>query len=180
MLQRLTQFWWLMVLRGIISIAFGIAAFMNPKIAFEVLVMLLGAFLIADGAVAVILGFRMREHDQNWWVVLSEGLLGVGLGLFALLSPEITATGIVLILALWFLISGVFEISTAIKLRKEIDNEWLLGGAGALSVILGIIMLINPSTGAFSLGMWISIYALLFGVMLVGLGLRLKRAGNSR
>jgi uncharacterized membrane protein HdeD (DUF308 family) len=81
-------------------------------------------------------------------------------------------------LALWFLISGIFEISTAIKLRKEIDNEWLLGGAGALSVILGLIMLINPSTGAFSLGMWISIYALLFGIMLVGLGLRLKRAGN--
>ena len=179
MLQRLTQFWWLLVLRGIISIAFGIIAWMNPKVAFVVLVMALGIFLFADGLLAMLLGLRMRQHDTGWWVVLTEGLVGIGLGAFALLMPEISATGIVLVLALWFLISGVLEISTAIKLRKEIDNEWLMGGAGAVSIVLGAIMLVNPSAGAFSLGMWIAIYALMFGVLLVGLGLRMKKVGGA-
>lgn len=176
MLQRLTQFWWLLVLRGALSVVFGIVAFLNPKMAFEALVLMLGAFLFADGLLAMLLGLRMRHHDANWWAVLTEGLLGIGLGGFALLMPEVTATGIVLILAAWFLISGVFEISTAIKLRKEIDNEWLMGAAGAVSIVLGAIMLFRPNIGTFSLGMLVGMYALLFGVLLVGLGLRVKRA----
>ncbi len=180
MLQRLNQFWWLLVLRGLISIAFGVAAFLNPQLAFEALVVLLGIFLFADGLLAMMLGLRMRHHDESWWVVLSEGLLGIGLGAFALMSPEMTTTGIVLILALWFLMSGVFEVSTAIRLRKEIDNEWLMGLAGVVSIVIGCVLLFSPTIGSFSLGTLIGIYALLFGVLLVGLGLRLKRAQVSQ
>jgi uncharacterized membrane protein HdeD (DUF308 family) len=176
MLQRLNQFWWLLLLRGIISIAFGVAAFLNPKLAFEALVVMLGLFLFADGLLAMLLGLRMRHHDESWWVVLSEGVLGIVLGAVALLMPELTSNALVAILAIWFLVSGVFELSTAIRLRKEIDNEWLMGIAGVVSIALGGIMLINPSVGSFSLGSLVGIYALLFGVLLVGLGLRVRRA----
>ena len=175
MLSRLTRFWWVLVLRGIVSIVFALFAFLNPKIAFEALILLLGVFLLADGATAVYLGARMRGHDDDWWVTLMEGALGVGLGLLALVNPELTAAGLVLILAVWLLVTGVFEVGAAVKLRKEIDNEWLLGGAGAVSILLGILMIVNPNFGAVSIVLWIGVYALLFGLLLLGLGMKVRR-----
>jgi uncharacterized membrane protein HdeD (DUF308 family) len=173
MLQRLTKFWWLIILRGVVSILFAIIAFTNPSLAFEALILLLGVFLIADGATAVYLGARMRGHDDDWWAILFEGALGIGLGVIALINPELTAAGLILVLAVWFLVTGVFEISTAIKLRREINNEWLLGIAGVISIALGILMVINPNAGAISIMWWLGFYAAAFGVLLIGLGLRM-------
>jgi uncharacterized membrane protein HdeD (DUF308 family) len=179
MLQSLSRYWWVLVVRGLISIAFAVFAFLNPKAAFATLVLALGAFLLADGLLALYLGANMRKSDRDWWMVLLEGLLGVGLGILTFINPDITASGILLFIALWCMVTGVFEISAAIRLREEIDNEWLLGLAGAVSVALGVLILINPTAGAFSLTMWIGFYALMFGGLLVGLGLRVKKAGNA-
>lgn len=176
MLQRLTKFWWLLVLRGLVSIGFAVFAFLFPKPAFEALVFVLGVFLLADGLLAVWLGARMRDHDTDWWVVALEGALGVGLGLVAFINPELTVAGLVLVLSLWFLVTGVFEIATAVKLRKEIDNEWLLGLAGLVSVGLGVFMLVKPEAGAVSIIWWLGLYAAAFGILMLGLGLRMWRA----
>lgn len=175
MLRRLTKFWWLLILRGLVSIAFAIVAFLNPRIAFEALILLLGIFLLADGVTTVYLGMRMRGHDANWWVVLLEGALGAALGLIALINPELSAAALVLILAVWLLVTGVFEIATAIKLREEIDNEWLMGLAGVISIALGVLMIVNPNAGAISIMYWLGFYAAAFGFLLLGLGLRMWR-----
>lgn len=175
MLQRLTKFWWLIILRGLVSILFAIIAFTNPKLAFEALIILLGVFLIVDGATAVYLGIRMRGHDDDWWAILFEGALGVILGLISLINPQLTAAGLLLVLAIWFLVTGVFEIATAIKLRKEINNEWLLGFAGVISIALGVLMVINPNAGAVSIMWWLGFYASAFGALLIGLGLRMRQ-----
>lgn len=175
MLQRLTQFWWLIVLRGVVSVIFAVVAFTRPQLAFEALIFVLGIFLFADGVTALILGVRMRGHDDDWWAMLLEGMLGIGLGLIALVNPELTAAGLVLVLAVWFLVTGVFEIAAAIKLRKEIDNEWLLGLAGVVSVALGALMIFNPNAGAVSIMWWLGFYAAAFGLLLLGLGLRMRR-----
>lgn len=175
LLQRLSKLWWLLILRGVVSIIFAIIAFTNPKLAFEAIILVLGIFLIADGLTAIYLGFRMRRHDDDWWAILLEGALGFGLGLVALINPELTAEGLILVLAVWLLVTGVFEIATAIKLRKEIDNEWLMGLAGATSVALGGLMLYNPYVGAISIMFWLGLYAAVFGILLLGLGLRMWR-----
>lgn len=175
MLQRLTKFWWLIVLRGLVSVIFAVFAFLNPSLAFELLILVLGVFLLADGATTMILGIRMRGHDEDWWVTLLEGAMGAGLGLVALVNPTLTAAGLVLILAVWFLVTGVMEIATAIKLREEITNEWLLALAGVVSIVLGVLMIINPNAGAVSIMWWLGIYAAAFGVLLIGLGLRMRR-----
>jgi uncharacterized membrane protein HdeD (DUF308 family) len=179
MLQRLTNFWWLIALRGMVSIIFAGIAFTNPKLAFEALVLLLGVFLLADGATAVYLGIRMRGHDDDWWGTLLEGALGLGLGIVTLINPELTAAGLVLVLAIWFLVTGVFEITTAIKLRKEINNEWLLGLAGVISIALGALMIINPNAGAVSIMWWLGFYAAAFGFLLLVLGLRMRRINKT-
>lgn len=163
------------MLRGAVSVIFAIIAFTNPKLAFEAIILVLGVFLIADGVTAIYLGFRMRGHDDDWWAILLEGALGFGLGLVALINPELTAAGLVLVLAVWLLVTGVFEITTAIKLRKEIDNEWLLGLAGVVSVALGALMIYNPNFGAVSIMFWLGLYAAAFGVLLLGLGFRMWR-----
>lgn len=179
MLQRLTRYWWVLVLRGLVSVAFAVFAFVNPHAAFATLVLALGALLLIDGGMALYLGINLRGHDEDWWMVVLEGLLGVVLGILTFANPEITGAGVVLFVALWCLVTGVFEISSAIKLRKEIDNEWLLGFAGAISVALGILMLVNPTAGAISLTVWIGIYALLFGALLIALGLRVKKTARA-
>jgi uncharacterized membrane protein HdeD (DUF308 family) len=176
MLQSLSRYWWVLVVRGVISIIFAVFAFMNPKAAFTTLVLALGIFLLADGIMALYLGAGMRNHDRDWWIVVLEGLLGVGLGVLTFINPEITAAGVLLFIALWCLVTGVFEISTAIRLREEIDNEWMLGIAGVISIALGLLMLINPTAGAMSITMWIGFYALMFGGLMILLGIRVKRA----
>lgn len=178
MLQRLTKHWWILVLRGVVSLLFAAIAFTNPELAYRTLLLVLGVFLVVDGVTATYLGARMRGYDDDWWAILLEGALGVGLGLIALINPEMTAVGLVLVLAVWFLVTGVFEIATAIKLRKEIDNEWLLGLAGFISIILGALMLINPNAGAISIMWWLGFYAAIFGVLLVGLGMRMRQIGK--
>lgn len=176
MLRSLTRYWWVLVLRGLVSVLFAGFAFLNPHAAFATLVLALGLFLLVDGATALYLGLRMRDKDPDWWMVLLEGVLGVALGVLTFINPDITAAGVILFVALWCLVTGVFEISTAIRLRKEIDNEWLLGIAGGLSVAIGLLMLFNPTAGALSITLWIGIYALLFGLLLLGLGLRVRGA----
>lgn len=174
----MSRFWWMLILRGVISLLFALLAFTRPEVTFTAMVIMLGAFFLADGLLALYLGWQMRGEDDEWWSVFLEGGLGVVLGLMALLRPEIAAATIVMFIALWCLLSGVFEIFSAIRLRKEIENEWMLGLAGLVSIALGVLMLFNPTAGAISMMWWIGIYAAIFGVFFVLLGLRLRNVGN--
>ncbi len=171
--------WWILVLRGLVSILFAVLAFTQPTTTFTALVILLGIFILLDGLAAVMLALRTRG-DEDWGIVLLEGLLGVGLGAITLLYPSMTAGLLVLFVALWCLITGVFEVSAAIRLRKEITNEWMLALAGVISIALGVILLFRPNAGAISITWWIGGYAAFFGLLLIGLGLKLRTVHQQR
>ena len=175
MIQILDKHWWVLVLRGFVSLAFAATAFFMPKLTFELIVWMLGIFLLVDGLIAVYSGWRLRGEDSDWWVGVLEGLIGVGLGLATVLQPEISAALLVLFIALWCLVTGALEIAIAIRIRKEIENEWQLALAGLISIALGVLMLVQPNAGAISIAWWIGFYALFFGLLLIGLGLRLRR-----
>jgi len=179
MLTGMLKHWWILVIRGLVSILFAVLAFTQPSLTFAALVILLGIFILLDGLAAVVLALRTRD-DHDWGVVLLEGLLGVGLGVATLLYPAMTAGLLVLFVALWCLITGIFEISAAIRLRKEIDNEWMLGLAGFVSIALGGLMLFRPDAGAISIIWWIGAYAAFFGLLLVGLGIKLRAVHQQR
>ena len=169
-----TSSWWALVLRGLAAIAFGVLAFVWPHITLTALVFLWGAYVLVDGLFAIVAGVKSYEENKRWWVLLLEGLLSVAAGVLAFVIPGITALVLLLLIAAWAIVTGAFEIGAAIQLRKYITGEWLLALAGVASVLFGFALLFNPNAGAIAVVWLIGAYALLFGVLLLALGFRLR------
>lgn len=166
MSTMLNRNWWVLALRGAAAIIFGILTFIWPQITLFVLVTLFGAYVLVDGAFSIIAALRHQDAPQ-WWIVLLEGIAGVIFGVLALVWPAITALVLLFLIAFWALFTGVFEIIAAIRLRKEIKNEWLLGLSGALSVLFGLLLLIWPGPGALAVVWLIGAYAIMFGIVML-------------
>ncbi len=174
MRQFLSQSWWLYLLRGIAAIIFGVLAFIAPGATILALVLVFGIYALVDGVLAVIAAFRMREVVNQWWVVLLEGLVGIIAGVIALVYPQITAIALLLVIAFWAIFTGIMEIIAAIRLRREIKNEWTLILSGVLSVILGVVLVAYPLVGAVGVVWAIGAYAILFGVLMVVLAFKVR------
>src|SRR5512133_47450 len=166
--------WWSVVLRGVAAILFALAAFFMPGITLLVLVALFGAYALIDGVLALIGAVRAAQHNQQWWVLALEGVAGVVIGLLTFFSPGITALVLLYYIGAWAIITGVLEIVQAIRLRREIDNEWMLALAGAASLVFGVLVIAMPGAGALAIVWLIGAYALVFGIILIALGLRLR------
>jgi uncharacterized membrane protein HdeD (DUF308 family) len=172
---ELARWWWTFVLRGVLAIAFGILAFFAPGLGVAVLVGLFAAWALIDGATNLVAGFRTRGRDRSWWLSILEGIVGIVAGVVALLFPVYAAGALVLIIAVWAIITGVFEIVAAIRLREQITGELWLGLAGLASILWGVILFLFPGAGALSLVWLIGGFAIAFGAFLVALGVRLRR-----
>jgi uncharacterized membrane protein HdeD (DUF308 family) len=172
MLHALAKCWWLLLLRGISAILFGVLAFIWPGLTLVTLVLLYGAFALVDGVISLIAAFTgSAKLVPTWWLVV-VGLLGLAAGIVTFAWPAITAILLVLFIGAWALVHGVFEMIGAIQLRKEIDNEWMLILGGALSVIFGLLVIIAPGAGALGLIWAIASYAIVFGFIVLALRMR--------
>lgn len=172
MLDVLARNWWMLALRGVFAILFGLLAIIWPDLTVGVLVAFFGAYALVDGVFAIAAALRGADNDR--WVHVAEGVLGILVGVIAWLYPGLTALSLLYFIAAWALITGVIEIVAAIRLRRQISNEWLLILAGVLSVLFGILLIFRPRDSALALVTVIGIYAILFGVTLIGLALRLR------
>jgi uncharacterized membrane protein HdeD (DUF308 family) len=161
------------------GIVFGIITFFAPGISLAALVLLFGAYALMDGVLAIVSAVRRRGADR-WWLLLLEGLVGIGAGVLTFLWPAITAIVLLYVIAAWALVTGVFEIAAAIRLRKAITGEWLLALSGIFSVALGVLLVLFPGPGALAVVIWIGAYAFVFGALLFALGLRLRGLGSPR
>ena len=180
MLNQYTQNWWAIALRGIAAIIFGILAFVVPGITFLALVLLFGAYALVDGIFAIVAAFTHRAGHSRWWVMFLEGLVSIAAGLIAFFFPGIAAFSLVLVIAAWALVTGVLEIVAAIRLRKEIQGEWMLIVSGLASVVFGILVALNPIAGTLAI-IWITgAYAIVFGILLLSLSWRLHNLGSTR
>jgi len=174
MMSNLAHNWWVFALRGVAAIIFGVLAFIWPDVTLTVLVLLFGAYVFWDGVFAIVSALRRRTRTDQWWWTLLEGVAGVAIGLVTFFWPGITAVVLLAFIAAWAIITGILEIMAAIRLRKEINDEWLLFLSGALSVLFGILLVFQPSTGALALVWVIGSYAIAFGVLLIVLAFRLR------
>ena len=174
MREMLARRWWLFALRGGFAILFGLLALIWPGLTLVALVVLWGAYTLVDGATELYLAVTHKDFAHG---VL--GVVGVVAGLVALFWPGITALVLLVVIAVWAIVGGVLEIVTAVRLRKVIEHERFLALSGLLSVVLGIILLSTPSTGALALVVTIGAFAILWGIVLVLLSLRLRKFAST-
>jgi uncharacterized membrane protein HdeD (DUF308 family) len=169
--------WWLLCLRGIAAIVFGILVFISPGLTLVTLVLFYGAFALVDGALSLWAAFRGGvKLLPTWWLFLA-GIAGIAAGLLTFLWPGMTAVLLVLFIGAWAFVHGVSQIIGAIQLRKEL-NEWtLILSSGIISVLFGAIMLIAPGAGALALAWMIAAYSIVFGIIFIALSFRLRKYG---
>ena len=177
MTMDLARNWWMVALRGVLGILFGLIALVWPGITLLVLVALFGAYALVDGIFAVVAAFRAGRSRFRWWLVL-EGIAGISAGIATVFWPQITALVLLVLVAAWAIVTGVLEIVAAIRLRKVITGEWVLALTGVLSVGFGVLLLLFPGPGALSLVWLIGAYALAFGILLLVLAFRLRSWGR--
>ena len=175
LLGTLAENWWLLLLRGLVAIAFGVVAFLWPNITLMALTYLWGAYAIIDGAIAIWAASNLSGGDAGprWWLGLT-GVVGILAGIVAFVYTGMTALVLLMFIAVWVIIIGALQLYAAVQLRKMIENEWLLVLSGLLSIAFGALLIAWPSTGALAVIWTIAWYAVFFGCLLIGLAFRLK------
>jgi uncharacterized membrane protein HdeD (DUF308 family) len=170
----LARNWWSLVIRGLLAIAFGVLTFIWPGITLAVLVLLFGAYALIDGVMNLAGLFTGSRPEERWWALLLEGIAGIAAGLITFFVPGITALALVFVIAAWAFVTGIFELVAAVRLRKQISGEWLLVLSGIASLILGVLFAAVPIAGALAVAFTVGVYAIIFGVLMLSLGLRLR------
>jgi uncharacterized membrane protein HdeD (DUF308 family) len=166
--------WWLLALRGLVAVLFGVLAFVWPGATLITLVWLFGAFALVNGLLSLILAAKAPKGYPRIGSLILGGLLGILAGLLTFVMPGITALGLLMLIAAWAIVTGIMEVVAAIRLRKIIANEWLLILAGIASVAFGVILFLQPAAGALALIWWIGAWALIFGILLIVLAFRMR------
>ena len=169
--SALARNWWALVLRGVVALLFGAVAFLMPVTALGSLVLVTGVYLLADGVFAIVAAVRAASHHGRWTTLLLEGVAGLLLGLVAIFLPAVAVGAFVLLLAAWALITGVLMLVAAFHTGH---THWLLALGGLVSLVWGVLLVVNPFGGAIVLTLWLGAYALFFGVTMIALGLRLR------
>lgn len=174
MLQSVVDRWWVLLMRGICFVLIGLGTMIWPQITLLVLIFLYGAFMLADGVAAVMLGFNARHEGRVWWEMVALGVLAILAGLAAVVWPGLTLIVFITFAAVASIVRGVFEIMAAVKLRKVIEGEWLLALSGLASIGFGILLFAYPIAGAVVFALFIGAYMIVLGLMAIALSLRLR------
>ncbi|MEY2488836.1 MAG: hypothetical protein QOC70_778 [Verrucomicrobiota bacterium] len=170
--------WWLLALRGLAAVIFGLLAFAWPGITLLTLIWLFGAFALVNGILSLVLATKAPKGYPRFGSLILGGLLGILAGLLTFVMPGITALGLLILIAAWALVTGILEIVAAITLRKAITGEWILIVTGLASVAFGILLILQPAAGALVMVFWIGAYALVFGILLIVLAFKMRSLGK--
>jgi len=174
MLQAIAKKWWVLLLRGLGAVALGLLVIWMPGLTLLTLVILWGIFALVDGLAGILLGIRGEADGTMWWTMMLLGVIGVGAAITAFIWPGMTAVILLWIIAWTAILRGLFEIAAAIRLRKLIENEWLLAISGLMSVVAGFLVLRNPAAGALAITFIIGGYMIAMGIVAVVLAFRVK------
>ena len=178
MTNGLAAYWWVLLVRGVAAALFGILTLIWPTVTLRVLVLLFGAYAFINGIFAEYVGTRARIDGKRWWMMILAGLVSIVIGVLTFIWPKVTALALLYLIAAWAIITGVFELTAAIWLRKTIKGEWLLALCGILSLLFGMLLAILPGPGALAIIWLIGIYAIIFGVLLIIAAFWLWSLGN--
>lgn len=172
--RALTRRWWVLALRGVLAIAFGLLMFFQPALTLASLVIFFGVFALVDGALYIWTALANRAPDNRWMLLLT-GLLSAGVGLLTLFRPGVTTFALLVYIAIWAVAMGVLQIVAAVRLRHVIEGEFFLGLGGLVSVLFGVAVLARPDVGALAIVWMLATYVVVFGIFMLALGFVLKR-----
>lgn len=167
--------WWSLIIRGIVAVIFGLVALTGPVKTLDFLITLFGIFVLVVGLVAAIGAIMHRKESENWWLVLIPGVAGVVIGIISIAMPEITRTVVIYLIAIWALVSGLGQIYSATKIRKDVEGEWIPILIGVISVVLGIILFAMPREAATTVMWLVGLFVLVLGVLWLIMGLRVRK-----
>jgi uncharacterized membrane protein HdeD (DUF308 family) len=176
----LSRTWWALLLRGIIAVAFGAVVWVYPGLSVATLVVFFGSYCLVDGALGVWSAIKGRKEHAAGGGLLIWGLVDIGVGILTLVAPGMTAPALAFYIAIWAVSTGVAEIMIALRLLRERKGEWLLLLAGLASEVFGILVMAQPTAGAFTLLWLIVAYAAVLGVLLAALAFRVRAAARVR
>jgi uncharacterized membrane protein HdeD (DUF308 family) len=163
-----------LLIRGIVGVVIGVIAIFWPGVTIAALVVIFGVYAVIDGVTNLILGLTYTaEHDRSRAHVL-QGIVGIVAGVLTFIWPVVTAFALVVFIGAWAIVTGIFEIVAAIRLRKVIRGEWMLAFSGVLSLVFGVLVFAFPGAGAVGISWILGAYALAGGLVLIVLGIRLR------
>ena len=174
----LSRTWWALLLRGVIAILFGVYAFSHPGLSLNVLTLLFGAYVLMDGIGGVITAMSGRNDSDQWTLLLLWSLLSIAIGLITIFVPSVTTFVLLSYIAIWAIATGVLQIVTAVRIRKEIEGEWRLIAVGIVSTAVGFVMLARPAVGALAFIWLIGAYAFAVGLLLVIFAFKVRALRN--
>jgi uncharacterized membrane protein HdeD (DUF308 family) len=177
--HSLAQNWWVMALRGVLAIVFGIMALAMPVSTLISLILVFAAYMLVDGIFAIVASLRAARHSKRWGALFFGGIVNIITGVLAAAWPGITALVFVVMTAAWSIISGSVMLVAAVRLKRDHGRWWLALG-GLASIAFGIILVLAPLAGAVVLTWWIGIYAFVFGIAMLVLAFRLREHRNDR
>ena len=175
--DALRAHWWALLVRGIIAILFGLLCFFLTGAAIFALVIWIGVFFVLDGILMIVGAIQTARawHKSQWWWQLVGGILGIAVGFLTFVWPGITAVLLATLIGAWAIVTGGYELATAIRMRAVLPNEWLWIVNGILSILLGIVIFVFPAAGLVAVVWLLGFYALLAGIAMIALSFRLRR-----
>jgi uncharacterized membrane protein HdeD (DUF308 family) len=172
--QAVQRNWWLLALRGVFAIIFGLIALFLPGLALLAFIYIFAAYALVDGVITVVTAISERGSLGRWGWVLFEGILGIIFGLIAFAYPGETALVLLYIVAAWAIVTGIMEIISAFVVRGFASLEWALAIAGVVSVLFGLILFVHPGAGLLSILWLVGIFGIVFGVFFIIRAFRLR------
>jgi uncharacterized membrane protein HdeD (DUF308 family) len=168
MSQELIRRWWVVALRGAISVLLGVDLLMEPIGTLWVLVSAFGLLALADGLFALGVGLRV-----GWLAAFLDGVIGIVIGVFTFMYPEAVEVWFFGFVAAWAVVMGGLGLTGAVGLRRrKMNGSWLLGLHGLTSLVFGMVLVLESDLGG--LPAVFGVYAAASGALLVALAFRIR------
>lgn len=161
------QNWWLLAIRAIVAIIFGIAIIAWPKLTLTVFIYLFGAFVVLDGIFAIGLALSRRKDYVGWWAILLGGLFGIVVGILTFVYPQVSGLFLVYLVATWAILIGIFELVNAFSPDRSTAQRWISALTGLLALLLGVLLFVRPGSGILSVVWLIGAFSIVYGVLLL-------------
>ncbi len=167
--------WWSLMIRGVLAVIFGMLALFAPAKTLDFLIVLFGIFVLVVGLVATLGAIMHRKESENWWLILIPGVAGIVIGIISMAMPAFTQTVIIYLIAIWALVSGIGQLYSAMKLRRDVEGEWMPILIGIISIVLAVLLFTRPLDAAATVMWLVGLFVLVIGILWILMGFRVRR-----